>query len=94
VAQYSGDDNNFNAISDCTDPNETVQVNPVTPSITTQASTTVPVGGTISDTADLEGGFSPTGTITFSVYGPNDDSGCDDTPAFTAVVDVSDGNGT
>lgn len=40
--------------------------------ITTGASSSVAVGGAISATANLSGGSSPTGTITFNVYGPGD----------------------
>src|SRR5574341_539600 len=40
-----------------------------------QASAPIVVGsGTISDTATLAGGYNPTGTITFNLYGPNDAS--------------------
>ena len=43
------------------------------PTIVTSANQTgVVVGTNISDSATLSGGFSPTGTITFRAYGPND----------------------
>jgi uncharacterized repeat protein (TIGR01451 family) len=62
------------------------------PTLTTQASSSVQLGGSISDTATLSGGSSPTGTITFYAYGP-DDSNCGSSPAFVSTVDVSSGNG-
>src|SRR5215210_597839 len=63
-----------------------------TPELTTQATTPVTLGDRISDTATLSGATSDaTGTITFNVYGP-DDEDCSGEPAFTSVVDVS-GNG-
>ncbi len=89
---YNGDPNNSFANTFCGDPNETSTVTSVL-TITTTASGAVNIGGNISDTADLEGGDEPTGTITFTAFGP-DDPGCDDTPAFTSTIDVTDGNGT
>jgi uncharacterized repeat protein (TIGR01451 family) len=62
------------------------------PTLTTQASAPVLLGGAISDTATLSGGVNPTGTISFSAYGP-DDAGCSGAIAFTSDVDVSNGNG-
>ena len=43
-----------------------------TPAISTLASPSVPAGGLISDSATLTGGFAPTGTVTFTLYGPGD----------------------
>src|ERR1700674_1372095 len=45
------------------------------PTLTTQASSATTAGGSISDTATLSGGSSASGTISFSVYGP-DDTAC------------------
>lgn len=59
--------------------------------LTTQATQEVTLGQPISDTATLSGGDNPTGTITFNVYGP-DDEDCSGEPAITSVVDVN-GNG-
>ncbi len=59
--------------------------------ITTRASGNVELGGKIHDVAILSGGKEPTGTITFSLYGP-DDANCTGEPVFTDEVDV-DGNG-
>jgi hypothetical protein len=53
-----------------------------------------PVGSTtVTDTASLTGGSSPTGTITFNLYGPSDTADCSGTPADTETAAVT-GNGT
>ena len=46
----------------------------------------------LNDSATLSGGFNPTGTITFKLFGVNDQT-CGGTPIFTNTVPVS-GNGT
>ena len=82
-------------------------VNPVTPTVNTTASADVTIGGTVTDSAVLAGtanrpgdpvinpttaGGAATGTITFRLYGPADDT-CTGTPAYTQVVNVN-GDGT
>ncbi len=42
------------------------------PALTTTPSGSVPVGGSISDSATVIGGASPTGTVDFTLYGPGD----------------------
>jgi hypothetical protein len=42
------------------------------PAITTTPSGSVPVGGSIADSASLAGGASPTGNVTFTLFGPGD----------------------
>ncbi len=59
-----------------------------TPSISTNASADITLGGQVSDTATLAGGRSPTGGITFRAYGP-DDASCSGTPVFTDTKTVS-----
>ncbi len=49
------------------------------------------MGGNISDTATVAGGVNPTGTMTFTAYGPNDPT-CVGTPAFSSTTTVT-GNG-
>jgi len=88
-ADYSGDANNDPATSACN--LEIVVVNQNIPTITTNASASVVIGGQIHDTATLAGGFGPTGSITFSLYGP-DDATCASTAVFTSTVPVN-GNG-
>ncbi len=73
VASYSGDANNNPVSGACNDDNELVVVEKAVPGISTAASGPIDVGGNISDVATLSGGYGPTGTITFKLYGPNDD---------------------
>lgn len=64
--------------------------------VSTMASPGVALGGSISDTATLTGGgigaAAPTGTITFTLFGPNDAT-CAGAAIFTSTVPVN-GNGT
>ncbi len=53
--------------------------------------TNATLGGAVHDTATLSGGSSPTGSIIFNAYGPNDAT-CTGAVAFTKTVTVS-GNG-
>ncbi len=61
----------------------------VSPALTTNASSVT--NGQVNDTARLADGVSPTGQITFSLYGP-DDADCSGAPVFTDTQTVS-GNG-
>jgi hypothetical protein len=56
-----------------------------TPTLSTQAVPSSALGGEISDTATIEGGATPTGTVTFNLYGP-DDGSCAFPPVFTSTV--------
>jgi hypothetical protein len=88
LASYSGDTNNLASIALC----EPLLVQTLAPTLATSLSqTTIVLGsGSVSDTAALAGGFSPTGTITFNVF---TDSSCT-TPAAGGVLgsDVVTGN--
>ncbi len=92
VATYSGDANNAAVTTACNAAGESVVVSPASPAIVTTASAPTTVGNPISDSATLSGGVAPTGTITFTVFGPNN-AGCTGAPAFTSMTTVS-GNGT
>ena len=70
----------------------TVSVVKASPSLSTQASAGIALGATVKDTATLAGGTSPTGTITFKLYGPADGT-CTGTPVSTSATTVS-GNAT
>jgi hypothetical protein len=64
----------------------------------TAISTTPSPGGplgstTVQDTASLSGGSSPTGTITFKLYGPSATASCSGTPLSDQTVSVA-GNGS
>ena len=89
VASYSGDAGNNGTSTACNDANETSTVTKASPTITTQATVSASTGGAISDTAILAGGYVPTGTITFTVFGPNNTT-CSGTPAaFTSTKTVT-----
>jgi hypothetical protein len=61
------------------------------PAITTTPSGSVPVGGSISDSATVIGGASPTGTVRFDLYGPGNTT-CTGTPVATRTGTVTAGN--
>jgi uncharacterized repeat protein (TIGR01451 family) len=88
VAVYSGDANNNAATSPCGAPNESVVVTPTAPTIVTKASAGVAAGGPITDTATLSAGANPSGTITFTAFGPND-AICATAAAFTSIKSVN-----
>src|SRR5262249_55474418 len=73
VATYAGDVNTGGAAWPRGD--EPVVVSPASPAIqTTQMPSSVTLGTTsvtLKDRATLTGGYSPTGTITFTLYGPS-----------------------
>jgi uncharacterized repeat protein (TIGR01451 family) len=73
--------------------NECFEVLKASPAIVTFATQSVSAGSEISDSATLSGGFSPTGTITFSAYGPSDAT-CAGTAVFTSAPVTVSGNGT
>ena len=98
IASYSGDPPNTLGVSGaCNDDNEASVISPVQPAITTEAmSGPVPLGASISDTATLTGtapqedGTTPAGgTITFTAYGPHEDTDTCETVAYTSTVVVS-----
>ena len=75
IASYPGDGNNQASETNCSDANEQITVNAASPGMTTKASpATATVGvavSTLTDTATLTGGDSPTGTVTFGLYTDN-----------------------
>ena len=82
-ASYPGDDNNAAFTSTCGATDEQIVVGQASPSIgTTVNPTTGTVGIVLNDTADLTGGNSPTGTVTFQLYPPSD-ADCSSTPSYT-----------
>ena len=89
-ASYTGDGLNNGAIDGGT--NESVDVLPAGPSIvTTPNPTVVTIGsscGALTDTATLSGGVNPSGSITFTLYAPGNN-----TPVDTETVTVH-GDGT
>ncbi len=93
VASYSGDANNNSISGACNDAGESVVVGKASPALTTTASAAALFGQTVSDSAALAGGISPTGTITFNLFGPNDAT-CTTAAVFNATIPVTSGNGT
>ena len=72
-AFYTGDVNNNAVSTPCNDAGETSTVNQAPPTLSTTATASVTVGGTITDTAHLSGGFGTLGgTVSFKVYAPGD----------------------
>jgi hypothetical protein len=103
IAVYSGDLPNTLGVSGaCGDANEGSVIAPNQPAILTVADAgPVPLGSVIDDTATLSGtanqpdGDPAGGTITFTAYGPHDNTTTCTTVAYTSVVNVSgDGNYT
>jgi uncharacterized repeat protein (TIGR01451 family) len=83
VTTSSNDPNPENNSSDAT-----TSVVAAAPTLTTQASGSVSLGGAISDASTLSGGSGATGTINFFAFGPNDSS-CNGALAFTSSVSVN-----
>ncbi len=92
IASYGGDASNAAVSGACGDANESVTVFKAGPTLTTQASGAVLVQNPIRDTAILGGTVNGTGTITFTLFGPNNTT-CAGTPIFTATSPVA-GNGS
>lgn len=69
-AEYQGDGNNEGATVSCASAPFTVDK--ATPTLTSEASAPVALGGSVFDTATLAGGYAPSGTIGFSAFGPGD----------------------
>src|SRR5207253_3227138 len=88
VAGYSGDANNVANSSSC--GGETVTVVKASPTISTTPSGSVPAGGTVSDSATVSGGFSPSGSVVFTLYAPGDTT-CT-TPIATSTGTLSGGS--
>ncbi len=84
VATYNGDLNNNAVASNCGD--ETVVIKQAIPSIVTVPNPgTGTIGTSISDSATVSGGFNPTGTVSFALYGPGD-STCSGTNFVSGAV--------
>src|SRR5256886_713976 len=65
-AVYSGDANNIGVTSAC----EPVAVQRISPTLSTSLSTlNIAVGNSVTDSSDLTGGFQPSGSVTYTVYG-------------------------
>jgi hypothetical protein len=90
VATFSGDANNESESSGTSA--EPVTVGAASPSIaTSQQPSSATVGSQVADQATVSGGDSPTGTVTFKLYGNATASG---TPLFTDTEPLSGGSAT
>jgi hypothetical protein len=89
---YNGDSHN-NPVSACGGTNESLTVNKATPSLSTNATASVSVGGTVTDTATLANGYNPTGTITYTLYGPSPTQSCT-SQVGQVTSSVNSGNNT
>ncbi len=65
------------------------QVPKASPAVAAAPSAGVPAGGDVSDSATVSGGFVPTGTVTFELFGPGD-TGCA-TPIATRTASLAGG---
>jgi hypothetical protein len=94
IASYSGDTNNMAVSTNCADLSEISTVNKAVPVLTTTASGPVLVGSAITDTAHLSGGYGTlSGTLTFNVYAPGDETCAtplSPTPASATVNGAND----
>jgi uncharacterized repeat protein (TIGR01451 family) len=79
------------ASADATAPITVTRAQPTITTAATSSSITATTNPPVSDTATLANGVAPTGTLTFTAYGPND-TGCTGPIAFTGTATVS-GNG-
>ncbi len=93
VASYSGDSDNEAAAGTCGEAGETVSVSKASVSMSTNASDGVVLGGKVHDEALLSGGSSPGGSITFTLYGPEDGS-CASPPVYASVAVAVSGDGS
>ena len=88
VATYSGDANYIGSATACGEPAETVVFTPAVATIVTSATPTVTIGSPISDTATVTGAPAPapapTGTVVFTLFGP-DDATCANPAIFTSA---------
>ncbi len=87
IATYLGDSNNNIAAGECNDDNESVVVTPGQPTLVTNASDDIQLGGgTLTDTATVAGRVGPLdgATVDFRLYGPND-ADCSGAPIFESL---------
>jgi hypothetical protein len=105
---HSGDECNLPSNTGCTMPvtvfpdtgtgcpPEHCPGNPkIVPTLVDEPSVVGDIGVPINDVAIISGGYRPTGSVTFYLYGPysSETHDCDDEPVFTDTVTIT-GNGT
>ncbi|MEA2298069.1 MAG: hypothetical protein QOF77_1005 [Solirubrobacteraceae bacterium] len=86
IASYSGDANNNPVATRCGDSTQSVIVEKISPVVSVAPALTA---GAIHAAATVQYGYAPvTGTITFTVTGPND-SFCSGPPVYTRTVTIN-----
>lgn len=85
VVRYTGDTNNAPASTTCDQPSQQLHMTRGRPSLVTTASI---ASGSIEDSALLSGGIPNSGTIKFSLFGP-EDTACGGAPVFVSSLPVS-----
>ncbi len=89
-ATYNGDSANNTVSSGCGD--EPVAIRFPTPAITTTAQpASGTIGSALADTATVTGGSSPSGTVTFTLYG---NATCTGAPLFISTKTLTGGSAT
>jgi hypothetical protein len=91
TAHYSGDNTNLAADSAC--GAEAVTIIKSSPTLPTIPSAGGAIGTVLNDTATVTGGSTPTGTVDFALYGP-DDTSCAGIAIYTQTVTLSSGSAT
>jgi hypothetical protein len=86
IAKYSGDAGNKSVSTACNDEQVSIGKDPT--SVVTAASAGGAPGVALHDTAKVTGAFLPTGTVTFSLYGPSNTT-CTASPIFASTVALS-----
>jgi hypothetical protein len=89
LASYSGDVENGPASTVCGTPSQTATVTSAAPRLASAASSSVSIGEGIRDAVRFIGGFEPTGTIAFDLYGPGDTT-CGPPPIAMFVTPVGE----
>jgi VCBS repeat protein len=92
VAQLNGGSAPDIALVNSLSNTMTVMLGIAEPTLSTTASSAT-LGSSISDQAVLAGGSNPTGSITFTAYGPGDET-CSGAPAYSSGPVSVSGNGT
>jgi hypothetical protein len=95
TADFTGDVNNSNPTPNPTAcSGEVVHITPLTPKIQTTATDATGASTTVTDSANLSGGFNPTGYIVFKLYGPSATPSCTTADlVFTSSHFIVSGNG-
>ncbi len=93
VASFAGDGNNSAVAGTCGAPGETTVVNKAQPALSTSATSSVTVGGTVSDTATLTGLVSPDGSG-FVLFGLFSNSHCLGLPLYVSFSTGVAANGS